>query len=187
VSPTAARPRRILIYGVTGSGKTTLAARLAAITGLPWHSVDELTWEPGWVEVPVEEQRRRIAAICAGEQWILDSAYGTWREIPLARAELIVGLDYPRWFSLQRLLRRTVARALDGRLICNGNRESLRQALSRDSIIWWHVTSFARKRRRIRRWSRDPAGPPVVRLTSARDTEAWLSGLSPDSPGPAAP
>jgi adenylate kinase family enzyme len=69
---------RILIYGVTGSGKTTLASQIAGRTGTPWHSVDDLTWEPGWVGVSVEEQRRRIAAICAGQWWILDTAYGSW-------------------------------------------------------------------------------------------------------------
>ena len=28
---------------MTGSGKTTLAARLSEATGVPWHSVDDLT------------------------------------------------------------------------------------------------------------------------------------------------
>ena len=63
-----------------------MARKVAELTGLPWHPVDELTWEPGWVAVPPDEQRRRIAAICAGEQWVLDSAYGTWRDVVLARA-----------------------------------------------------------------------------------------------------
>jgi murein DD-endopeptidase MepM/ murein hydrolase activator NlpD len=36
-----------LIYGVTGSGKTTLAEQIATRSGLPWYSVDDLTWEPG--------------------------------------------------------------------------------------------------------------------------------------------
>jgi hypothetical protein len=74
------RVSRILIYGVTGSGKTTLARRMSALTRLPWHSVDDLTWEPNWVAVPDDEQRRRIGEICAGEEWILDHAYGKWRE-----------------------------------------------------------------------------------------------------------
>lgn len=167
--------RRILVYGVTGAGKTVLAERLGRATGIAWHSVDDLTWEPGWVEVPADEQRRRIAVICAGPEWILDTAYGKWLEVPLARAELIVALDYPRWLSLQRLVRRTVARMLDRRPICNGNRESLRGALSRESIIVWHFRSFPRKRRRIAQWCDAPDGPPVVRLTSRRRTESWLA------------
>ena len=169
---------RILVYGVTGSGKTTIARQIAARTGLPWHEVDNLTWEPGWVVVPVEEQRRRIAAICAEERWILDTAYGAWLEVPLARVELIVALDYPRWRSLARLIRRTLLRNLDHKPICNGNTESLRQTFSRDSIILWHFQSFARKRERIRAWAADESGPDLVRLTSPAATRRWLASLS---------
>ena len=154
-----------------------LAARLADTTALEWHSVDDLTWEPGWVEVPGDEQRRRIQQVCERPEWILDTAYGKWLDVPLGYAQLIVALDYPRWFSLQRLVRRTVTRLFDRRLICNGNRESLRGLFSRDSIIIWHFRSFNRKRQRIRQWSNDPVAPPVMRLTSSHQTEAWLSGL----------
>ena len=167
----------MLIYGVTGSGKTTLAQRIAERTGLPFHSVDDLTWEPGWVEVPAEEQRRRIAAICAGERWILDSGYGKWLDLVLARTDLIVALDYPRWRSLGRLVRRTLARAIDRRKICNGNTESFRQMLSRDSIIRWHFTSFRRKQERMRAWAADQDGPAVIRLTSPVATRRWLAAL----------
>ncbi|MGH3585742.1 MAG: adenylate kinase [Pseudonocardia sp.] len=165
---------RILIYGVTGSGKTTLARRMGESTGLPWHSVDDLTWEPGWVAVPFDEQRRRIEEICAGEEWILDTAYGAWREIPLDRAQLIVALDYPRLLSLSRLVRRTLARLVDQRTICNGNRETVRTLFARDSIVVWHFRSFRRKRARMRAWSSTPDGPAVHRFTSPRQLEDWL-------------
>jgi adenylate kinase family enzyme len=168
---------RILVYGVTGSGKTTIARQIAERTGIAWHSVDDLTWNPGWVLVPNEEQRRRITEICAGERWILDTAYSRWLDVPLARAELIVGLDYPRWVSLGRLVRRTAIRAVDRKTICNGNTESFRQAFSRESIIVWHFRTFARKRARIRAWAADPSGVPVVRLTSPRATRQWLAAL----------
>ncbi len=154
-----------------------MARRISRATSLPWHSVDDLTWEPGWVEVPQDEQRRRIAEICAGEEWILDTAYGKWIDIPLGRAELIVALDYPRWLSLQRLLRRTVMRAVRRTEICNGNRESLKTALSKDSIVAWHFQSFDRKHRRIQRWVDEPGGPAVVRFTHPREAEAWLRHL----------
>lgn len=102
-----------------------LAAVVANQTGLPLHRVDELTWQAFWKPVPLAEQRARVAAVCADECWIIDGAYGTWLDIVLARADLIVGLDYPRWRSLSRLLARTFARVVDRRPVCNGNVESI--------------------------------------------------------------
>jgi adenylate kinase family enzyme len=172
---------RFLVYGVTGSGKSILAAQISAATGIPWHSVDDLTWEPGWVPVDHEEQRRRIAVICARPAWILDTAYGKWLDVPLARAEVIVALDYPRWLSLSRLTTRTVRRLVDRRTICNGNRETLRQTLGPGSILRWHFQSFARKRARIRAWANNPRGARVVRLTTPRQATRWLRTLSESS------
>jgi adenylate kinase family enzyme len=170
-------PDRIVVYGVTGSGKSTLAALIAERTGLPYHSADDLSWQPGWVPVPDEEQRRRIAELCAGDRWVLDAAYGKWRDLVLARTELIVGLDYPRWLSLGRLLRRTLTRSVTRTKICNGNVESFRQMFSADSIIRWHFVSFAAKRARIRAWAAESPGPEIVRLTSPREARRWLATL----------
>lgn len=170
-------PRRILIYGVYGSGKSTLAARLADHLGLPWYPVDDLVWQPGWVEVPVAQQRSRIEEVCRRDRWIIDGAYHGWRDVPLARADLVVGLDYPRWRSFWQLLRRTVRRVVTGEEICNGNRESLGSVLSADSILLWHATAFGRARRRMRAWRSDPSAPPVVLLRSPTELDDWLAGL----------
>ena len=172
--------RRIVVYGVTGSGKSTLAAQIAQATGIPGHAVDDLTWRPGWTEVPLEDQREIIAAICAGPEWVLDAAYGKWLDIPLSRGPVVVALDYPRWLSWQRVVRRTFSRMVHRTPICNGNYETLARALSpRDSIIGWHHRSFASKRRRIRAWEADPAGPPVLLFRSPRATKTWLAQLRP--------
>jgi len=168
---------RILVYGVTGSGKTTLARQISEKTGLPWHSVDDLTFLPGWVPVPDDEQAARIQAICEQDRWILDTAYAKWKEIPLARAELIVALDYPRLISFGRLLRRTFRRATDKQPVCNGNIETWRQTFSRDSILLWHFRSFHRKRARIRQWEAEMPPGRVLRFCHPRETEAWLATL----------
>jgi len=169
--------QRILVYGVTGSGKSTAAQRIAARTLLPLTLVDELTWAPGWVPVAEDEQRRLFAAVAAQDRWVLDTAYGAWLDVVLPRVDLVVGLDYPRWFSLQRVFRRSVMRAVDKKPICNGNTESFRAMLSRDSIIRWHFRSFGRKRGRMRAWAAATEGPAVLLFTRSRDLEVWIDTL----------
>ena len=170
--------RRILVYGVSGSGKTTLARRISEITGLPWHSVDdEIGWLPNWVERPRDEQRDLALRLASSERWVLDTAYNRWRDVVLSRTDLIVALDYPRLLSLARLVRRTGKRVVTGELTCNGNRETLRQAFSSESIIAWHFRTFTRKRQQIAAWEVDVSAPPVVRLRTPRMTERWLARL----------
>ncbi|GAA0588200.1 AAA family ATPase [Paractinoplanes ferrugineus] len=171
--------RRILVYGVTGSGKSTLAQRIGERLGLPYHAIDDLTWEPGWVPVSDEVQRERVRAVCAGDAWVIDSAYSKWADVPFARVEVVVALDLPRWLSLSRLLRRTVGHALRRTPTCNGNYETWRNAfLSRESILVWHFRSFKRKQRRMRAWHADPEfRPRLVLLRSPAEVECWVAAL----------
>jgi adenylate kinase family enzyme len=170
-------PNRILVYGATGSGKSSLASRLSQVSAIPWTEVDSLTWEPGWNEVPFEIQKERVTAICSGDRWILDSAYGKWLDIPMKRTELIIGLDYARHVSLFRLIKRTYLRVTLKQPSCNGNLEQFRKVLSRESIILWHFRSYSTKRRRMRQWEKDPAAPQVIRFTTPRQLETWLASI----------
>jgi adenylate kinase family enzyme len=169
---------RVLLYGVTGSGKSTAAALVGEALGLPVHLVDEeIGWLPGWVERPLEEQRALAGGLVAQEEWVLDSAYGKWSDLVLPRVQVVVALDYPRWLSLARLVRRTAVRFVRRTEVCNGNRESLRAILARDSIIVWHFRSFARKRSRLRAWEGQPDGIPVIRLAHPRELDRLLAAL----------
>ncbi len=171
-------PRRILIYGVYGAGKSTLAGRLARRLHLPWQPVDDLTWEPGWKEVPIALQRKRIAEICDLPAWIIDGAYQAWIDIPFQRADLVLCLDYSRTLTLWRLVRRTMRLLVTGEVICNGNRESLRSVLSSDSIFVWHFGSFSRKRRRMRQWRSDPAtAARTLVFSHPAETAKWLQDV----------
>ncbi|WP_031465439.1 hypothetical protein [Sciscionella sediminilitoris] len=165
---------RILVYGVTGSGKSTTAHRIATATGLPLTLVDELTWEPGWVPVDTASQRERIRAVVSGRRWVLDNAYGKWADLVLDRVDLIVCLDFPRLVSLGRLVRRTVRRIRTREFVCNQNVETVGTMLSPDSILVWHFRSFGRKRRRMRTWAAAQDGPEVLLFRSTRELEAWL-------------
>lgn len=169
-------PSRVLFYGVTGSGKSTVARAYAEATGLPEFSADDdIGWLPGWQQRTVEEQRGIAASIAAQDRWVLDSAYGAWRDVVLPRAELIVGLDYPRWLSLARLVRRTLRRALTREPVCNGNEETIARIFIEDSILGWHFRSFTRKRQVMRGLEADPWMPATILFRHPRELDAWLA------------
>jgi hypothetical protein len=124
--------------------------------------------------MPTEQQIATFDRITRGDAWVLDSAYGSWRDLVVERADVVVALDYPRLTSLARLLRRTAARVIDRREICNGNHENVRGLFARDSIVLWHFTSFRRKRAQMRRLAAAADGPAVVLLRRPRAAEAFL-------------
>ena len=63
--PLPHRPERVLVAGVTGSGKTTLARRLGELWGLRHVEIDALFHQPGWRERPHEEMIRILGEIAA--------------------------------------------------------------------------------------------------------------------------
>ena len=182
--PVPANPSRVLFYGVTGSGKSSAAHAFAAASGLPEYSADDdIGWLPGWQQRS-EDQQRLIAEDVAGrDRWVLDSAYGLWRDIIVPRAELVVALDYPRWLSFFRLLRRSLQRIITKQPVCNGNVETFGRLLTKDSIFYWHFNSFARKKRLFTEWQSSPDMPPVIVFRRPRDLNDWLAQVTTTAAG----
>lgn len=169
---------RILIYGVTGSGKSTAALQIGDALELPAHLVDEeIGWLGNWVNRSEAEMRRLAGNVVASERWVLDSAYGSFLDLVMERVDVVIALDYPRWISLQRLLRRTWRRARTRETVCNGNVETWRRVFSNESIIRWHFRSYASKTSRIDAMEAAPEGPPLLRLRHPRDYSRLLERL----------
>lgn len=185
MKPIPVNPSRVLFYGVTGSGKSSAARAYAAASGLPEISADDdIGWLPGWQQRSVEHQRLLAADVASRDRWVLDSAYGFWRDIVVPRAELVVALDYPRWLSLSRLVRRSVRRVVTRQPVCNGNVETLARLLAKDSIFYWHFNSFARKRRVFKEWQSSPDMPAVMVFRRPRDLDNWLAQVATAASGP---
>lgn len=170
---------RINVTGTSCSGKTTLARRVAGRLGLPCVELDALFWGPDWTPVPVETFRERVAGAAAGDRWVIDGTYSSVRDLTWGRTDTVVWLDYPMHLVLARWARRTVARIRSGAEFWpgTGNRESLRHALRRDSLLMWILTTHRRRRRRL---AADLAARPdlmAIRLRSPAATERWLATL----------
>lgn len=100
--------RRVLIIGSGGSGKTTLAVRLARSTGLPVIHLDARYWRPGWVAPSPAEWEVAVRQLLAAETWIMDGNYGGTLELRLSACDTVVFLDLPRGVCLWRVLKRRV-------------------------------------------------------------------------------
>lgn len=141
---------RIQIVGGSGAGKTTLGRQLAARHGLPFVDLDDLFWEPGWVDVGHAELRRRLAPQVAGDAWIVAGNYGPTAE-PLLWPRLthLLVLDLPYPLMMRRTVWRTLRRGLTGEPCCNGNRESLRRIFERDGVIRYLARTWSRRHARF--------------------------------------
>ena len=177
---TPAPKRRIIVIGVTGSGKTTLARRLARHFGIPHVELDALHWEPNWTEAPTAIFRERTARAVSGDRWVVDGNYGKVRDIVWGRADTVVWLDFPLPVILRQLARRTFQRAWRQEELWSGNRERLYvHFFTRESLFWWALKTYRRRRREYPLALKQPeyAHLAVVHLRSPRAVEAWFAGL----------
>ena len=175
--------QRIVIVGATGSGKTTLARRVAKIIGGRHIELDALYHGPGWVAAEPEVFRDRVrSAIAEESRWVTDGPYRSYVwDITWPAADEIVWLDLPFALTFSRMLRRTFARRIRNEELWNGNRESLRgMFLSRDSLLLFGIQYRNKYRETYPAALSDPAlaHVNVVRLRRQRDVAAWLRGLA---------
>ena len=100
--------QRILVMGSSGSGKSTFALRLSAITGIPLVSLDALFWKPGWMPSDASEFEQRVTEAAHQPRWIMDGNFISSGAGNLRRdlAAAIVWFDLPRRTCMTGILTR---------------------------------------------------------------------------------
>jgi adenylate kinase family enzyme len=68
---------RILIFGNSGSGKSTMARRLSASLGVPHLDLDQLAWSSARVRRPLADAAKLLDEFKAEHtEWIAEGCYG---------------------------------------------------------------------------------------------------------------
>lgn len=176
--PLPLRPERVLIAGVTGSGKTTLARRVADLWDLRHVEIDGLFHGENWTPRPsfIDDVR----AFAAEDRWVTEWQYtskGT-DEILTPRAQVAIWLDYPYRIVRTRLLRRTIGRSIMRTRMWNGNVEKPIWKMFRgdpeENIVAWQTKTLHKWTERMPEVTIDHPHLTIVRLRHPRETERWL-------------
>jgi adenylate kinase family enzyme len=168
------------VIGNSGSGKTTIAAALAARLGVPHVELDAIFHQPGWQPLPRDEFRARVAAIAETDGWVVDGNYSAVADLLDARADTIVWIDLPRRTVMRQIVWRTLRRVGRREELWNGNRERWRNLFSRnpeESVIAWAWTRHTVYAERFgaRAAVAAEAGQTFVRLRSRAEVRAFLA------------
>lgn len=176
--------QRVSVVGVSGSGKSRLAASVAEAIDAPHVELDALFHQPGWQPCEPDIFIADVRAATSGERWVVDGNYRiAVRDGPVwERADTVVWLDLPRSVTIRQSIRRTFGRAIRRTELWNGNRESPVNMLRWDphkSIIRWSWTSYDRVRSQYIAAMTDPRFDHLrfIRLTSHTDAERWLASV----------
>ncbi|MEX3008048.1 hypothetical protein [Hoeflea sp. TYP-13] len=167
--------KRILIIGNGGAGKTTLSKLLGQKLELPLVHLDELLWQPGWIETERQVFDRHLSMELEKEKWIIDGNYVRTLPQRLARADTVIFLDFNRWVCTARVIKRWLLQ--DGY-----------QAEGCPHKVDWPFfkyvfAGFAADIRKRILVQRDKSGPARwITLKNTRDVEKFLAGASTRDP-----
>lgn len=88
------KPQKILIVGISGTGKTHLANKLGEITGLPVINLDSIFWKPNWEEEAEDVVEAKISNCIKQDKWIIEGYVEPLAKERVAAADEVIYLDY---------------------------------------------------------------------------------------------
>jgi adenylate kinase family enzyme len=175
--------QRVVVVGVTSSGKSTLAETLAKRFALNYIELDALHWEPNWQGASLDVFRDRVEAATQTERWIVAGNYRVVRDLIWPRAEAVIWLDYPLLTVLGQLTRRTFRRWWTQELLWGTNRERLWthfKLWSDESLYHWLFKTYWRRKREYPMLLSQPEHRhlKLIRLSHPEETNKWVESVS---------
>ncbi len=110
---------RVMVIGNAAGGKSTMCRAICAAHDLPYHAIDQIQWQPGWVPVPGDTYLRAHDAILRQDRWLIDG-FGSWDTVltRLEACDTVIFVDHPIavhfWWATKRQIKSLFAGRSDG-------------------------------------------------------------------------
>lgn len=164
---------KIVVLGPTCTGKSSLAELIAKKLAIKHIELDDLNWLSDWRQRPDREFKKLLSEKTNKyKSWVTSGNYSIAREITWKHATHFILLEYSFPIVLYRCLIRTFKRVYYKEYCCNGNQESVRRVFSRESIVFWLLKTYWKRKKEL------PVivepyleGATLIRLKKHRDAD----------------
>ncbi len=164
-----------MVVGNSGAGKSTFSGLLAEALSLAPVYLDLYFWKPGWQPCDAAVWRKRVAALAAEDEWVMDGNFAETFDLRMPRADTLIWLDLSRAACLVRVTTRAIRDRNRTRPdLPDGCREG-DDFMSVARSVW----NFPREYRpKIVSGIASFGGHlDIVRLTADREVRAYIAGL----------
>jgi adenylate kinase family enzyme len=165
---------RIVIIGLSGAGKTTLARKLGSTLKIKVYHLDRFFWQSGWRRESRDTRIDILQNLVREKQWIIEGTYLNSSELlHLNAADAIIFLDISPLLCLQRIIKRhREDHEYPRRDIPKGSTDKL------TLLRMFKVLAFSvRERRKLEEKLCKFPLEKVNRLHSAKEVEGFLARL----------
>lgn len=97
---------RILVIGINGAGKSTIARRLGKKLNIKVFHLDKYYWKKNWDKPEKKQWRKTVKKLIQKPSWIIDGTYPSTLNLRAQKADTIIYLEAPKLVVLFRIIKR---------------------------------------------------------------------------------
>jgi adenylate kinase family enzyme len=164
--------KKIVVVGVSASGKSSFARELGAKTNLPVVFMDSIMWKPGWNYIGDEEVIKRLDEESLKSEWIIEGYIEKGaRPFVFERADTVIYLDYAPIVSSWRYIKRWWKHRKNPRPELEGSPEKFSFKFLK--LVWtkgetWSLDKFL---------AQIPDQSKIIKLHSPQEANSFLAKL----------
>jgi len=164
--------KRILIFGLPGSGKSTFAVLLGQLLNLPVHHLDCYFFTENWQERNYQEFLQLHQTLVDDPAWVIDGNATKSLEVRFAHADMAIYFRFNRLLCLWRVFKR---------MFSSGQQIQATPAGCSKKVRWQLITYLwgfeKRVQENVERLRREYPGVLFYELHSDADAKKILNGL----------